>query len=195
MALTDATAAPGETYRYAVVPLAFDGRRGDASEIVVKTPAADPGPVPPLPEVSLTKLTPRSASTGWGQVGIGKSAAGLPLTLGKDVYADGLGLHANAEVVYERQPEWKRFVAVVGLDESRRDDPRTSVVCEVIGESRGRRTTLARSPVLRFGRIERWHFDVALSADCQRLHLIVNDADGSNHSDHTDWVNAGFVTK
>jgi len=193
--LTDATAAPGETYRYAVAPLTFDGRRGSAVEVVVKTPSADLGPVPPLPDVSLMKLTPRSAATGWGQVGMGKSAAGLPLRLGKDVYADGLGLHANAEVVYDRQPEWKRFVAVAGLDESRREDLRTSVVCQVVGESRGRKTVLARSPVLKFGRIERWHFDVTLPADCERLHLIVNDADGSIHSDHADWANAGFLTK
>lgn len=192
-ALTDATAEPGETYRYAVVPFSFDGHRGVAAEVAVKTPSADIGPVPPLPDVSLMKLTPKSVRTGWGQVGVGKSAAGLPLTLGKDVYADGLGLHANAEVVYDRQPDWKRFVAVAGLDESRREDLRTSVVCQVVAESRGRKTVLARSPVLKFGRIERWHFDVALPADCQRLHLIVNDADGSIHSDHADWVNAGFL--
>jgi len=194
-ALTDATAEPGETYRYAVVPFSFVGRRGSPAEVVVKTPSVDLGPVPPLPEVSLMKLSPKSARTGWGQVGMGKSAAGLPLTLGKDAYADGLGLHANAEVVYDRQPDWKRFVAVAGLDESRREDPRTSVVCQVVGESRGRKTVLARSPILKFGRIERWHFDVALPADCQRLHLIVNDADGSIHSDHADWVNAGFLKK
>ncbi len=192
---TDATAAPSETHRYTVVPLTFDGRRGSAAEVVVKTPSADIGPVPPLPEVSLMKLTPKNAATGWGQIGLGKSAAGLPLTLGKDVYADGLGLHANAEVVYDRHSEWKRFVAVAGLDESRREDPRTSVVCQVVGESHGRKTLLARSPVLKFGRIERWHFDVTLPADCERLHLIVSDADGSIHSDHANWVNAGFVTK
>ena len=64
-----------------------------------------------------------------------------------------------------------------------------------LGERRGRRTTLARSPVLKFGRIERWHFDVALPADCRRVHLIVSDADGSIHSDHADWVNAGFLTQ
>ena len=173
----------------------FDGRRGPATEVTVKTPVVDPGPVPPLPDVSLTKLTPRSASTGWGQVGVGRSAAGLPLTLGKDVYADGLGLHANADVVYDCQPGWKRFVAVAGVEESRREDPRTSVVCEVVAETAGHRTVLARSPVLKFGRFERWHFDVALPDGCQRLHLIVGDADGSNHSDHVDWVNAGFVTK
>ena len=81
------------------------------------------------------------------------------------------------------------------MEESRREDPRTSVVCEVVAETAGQRTVLARSPVLKFGRIERWHFDVALPDGCQRVHLIVGDADGSNHSDHVDWVNAGFVTK
>ncbi len=191
----DATADSGRTYQYSVTAFGFDGQRGPAAEVTVTTPVIDPGPVPPLPDVSLTKLTPRTATIGWGHVGVGRSAAGLPLTLGKDVYADGIGLHANAEVVYDCQPGWKRFVAVAGVDESRREDPRTSVVCEVAAEAVGRKNVLARSPVLKFGRIERWHFDVALPDGCQRVYLIVGDADGSNHSDHVDWVNAGFVAK
>lgn len=192
---TDATAEPGKTYRYSVVSFGFDGRRGPAIEATVETPAVELAPLPPLPDVSLMELTPRRAVTGWGQVGIGRSAAGLPLTLGKEVYADGLGLHANAEVVYDCQSGWKRFVAVAGLDESRREDPRSSLRLQVVAETAGQQTLLASSPTLKFGRIERWHFDVALPDGCERLHLIVDDADGSNHCDHADWVNAGFITR
>ena len=193
--LSDPTADPGKTYRFAVTSFGFDGRRSPAAQVSVQTPSIDPGPLPPLPDVSLTKLTPRSAAVGWGQVGVGRSAAGLPLTLGKEIYPDGIGLHAQAQVVYDCQPGWKRFVAVAGLDESRREDTRTSVVCEVAAEAGGHRTVLARSPVLKFGRVERWHFDVALPDGCQQVYVLVGDGDGSIASDHVDWVNAGFVTR
>jgi hypothetical protein len=193
--LVDSGTAPGNTYRYTVVPLSFDGRRGAAAELTFSTPTADPGPVPPLPQVSLTTLKPRSVRTGWGQFGVGKSAAGSPLTLGKEVFADGIGVHAPAEVVYDRKPEWKRFVAVVGIDEAIRKNDRSSLVCEVVAESGGRSTVLGRSPILRFGRLERWHFDVALPDDCERIHLVVTDGGDDNNSDHADWVRAGFQTE
>jgi len=191
----DAAVAQGKRYRYTVVPLGFDGRRGPASELQFETPRVELGPVPPLPEVSLMKLKPASIRTGWGKPGLGKSAAGRPLTLGKDVYEDGLGLHANAEAVYQRKPEWKRFVAVVGIDEGEREDDQSSLVCEVVAERGGRKTCLGRTPVLRFGRVERWHFDLAIPDDCRRIHLVVGDGGDNIHSDHADWVNAGFLTE
>ena len=87
--------------------------------------------MPPLPETSLAKLTVLKATSGWGSMQIGKEVGGTPLKLSGQTYTDGIGLHASGEAIYACQPEWKRFVAIVGLDDSQRTDPRASIVAKV----------------------------------------------------------------
>jgi hypothetical protein len=189
----DTTPADGGAHRYAVVPIDFDGRPGPPAEVGVRTARPDPGPKPPVPQVSLATLKPLSARTGWGTFGVGKNVAGGPLRLGKEAFTDGIGLHAEGAAVYARQPEWKRFVAVVGIDEAQRPQHQSSLVCEVAAEDAGgKRTTLAKSPTLRFDGVERWHFNVSLPPECTKVHLLVHDAGDGDKSDHADWVNAGF---
>jgi len=192
---SDGDASAGKTYQYSVVPISFSGERGPAATVKFEVPVADPGPVPPLPQVSLMTLTPESVKMGAGKFGAGQSAMGKPLTLGKDVYKDGIGLHAVGEAVYACKREWTRFVAVVGIDESQRSAAQSSIVCEVVAEVGKKKTTLAQSPRLEFGGIERWHFNVALPAKCARVRLVVSDAGDGDKSDHADWVNAGFRTE
>ena len=183
----DSNAPPGKTCAYAVKPLGGT----TAATVTIHTKAFDPNS--PLPELKLTKLQPLSATTGWGAVGIGKEAGGGPLSLSGKTYADGLGLHANAEVVYACQPQWQRFVATVGLDDTQRSDPRASIVCRVIAENAaGEKQTLATSPVLRSGKQPEHHFNVPLPAGTAKLHLVVDDAGDGIACDHADWVNAGF---
>ncbi|MCX5683750.1 MAG: NPCBM/NEW2 domain-containing protein, partial [Planctomycetota bacterium] len=191
----DAGARAGKSYQYTVVPVSFGGQRGPATTVKCEVPVADPGPVPPLPQVSLMTLKPESVKMGYGKFEAGKSAVGRPLTLGKDVYKDGIGLHAPGEAVYACQPEWKRFVAVVGVDEGERKADQSSLVCEVVAEVGKKKTTLAQSPTLMFGGIERWHFNVALPTKCTKVRLVVSDAGDGDKSDHGDWVNAGFRTE
>ncbi len=183
----------GKECAYAVTPFNLDGRRGESRTVTVTPRAYVLGPRPPAPEVSLMSLKPRLARVGWGRFQAGKSVAGLPLTLGKQVYEDGIGTHAPGEVVYDRKPEWKRFVAVLGLDEGQRRQNQSSLAGKVVAENAaGAQTPLASSPVLRFGQREVWHFDVALPADCVRLRLTIDDGGDGDKSDHADWVNAGF---
>jgi len=183
----DSNAPPGKTCAYAVKPLG--GKT--ATTVTISIKAFDPNS--PLPEVKLTRLKPLSATTGWGSVGIGKSAGGRPLSLSGKSYPDGIGLHANAEVVYACRPEWKRFVATVGLDDSQRLDPRASLVCHVIAEDvAGNKQTLAKTPTLQSRKQEEHYFDVPLPAGCVKLHLVVDDAGDGINCDHADWVNAGF---
>lgn len=54
---------------------------------------------------------------------------------------------------------------------------------------------LAVSPVIRFGQRERWHFDVALPKDAERIVLLAESAGDGNKSDHADWCDAGFLLK
>jgi hypothetical protein len=191
----DTAPADGGTHRYAVASVDFDGRRGWPAEVSVRTVRPDPGPKPPVPQVSLTTLKPLATRIGWGKFGVGTNVAGGPLRLGEETFTDGIGLHAEGQALYARQPEWKRFVAVVGIDENQRRQHQSSLVCEVVAESGdGKKTSLAKSPTLRFDGVERWHFNVPLPADCTKVHLLVHDAGDGDKSDHADWVHAGFRT-
>ena len=151
------------------------------------------GPVPPAPDIRLTDLKPESVTVGWGQLTRGRSVAGGPLLLGGQTYADGIGLHANAEVVYARPADAKRFVAVVGLDDSQQTDPRASIQCSVSAlNAAGVKTRLGLTPVMSSGKTGLWHLDLPLPPDCVKIVLGVTDADDGINCDHADWVNAGF---
>lgn len=183
----DATASPDKSYAYTVKVSGTDA----STSVTFQTKSIGLGPVPPKPNVSLLTLKPVSATTGWGRVGTGKSAAGAPLRLGKDTFTDGIGLHAQARAVYECKPDYRRFVAVVGIDESKRGENQSSLICQVLVDDK----LLAQTPVMKFGSVERWHFDVVLPVSAKRVVIVVDDAGDDNKSDHADWINAGFITE
>lgn len=155
--------------------------KADADEVVL-----------PQPTVNLTTLTPLAATTGWGKIVPGKSVSGATMVVNGKSYASGLGVHANSEVIYARQPEWKRFVAVAGIDDPSQRGP-ASVKLQVVSEdATAKRTLLAESPVLKSSTKKSWSVDVALPAACAKLVLVATDAGDGNDSDHVDWVDAGF---
>ena len=55
------------------------------------------------------------------------------------------------------------------------------------------RRVLDVSPVIRFGQRERWHFDVALPPDAERVVLLTESAGDGIKSDHGNWCDAGFI--
>jgi hypothetical protein len=189
----DAAAPMGKACTYTVTPIGFNGKRGATRELTFTTKAFVLGPVPPPPETSLGKLQPLKTTSGWGSMQVGKEVSGTPLKLSGQTYADGIGLHANGEAVYACQPAWKQFVAIVGLDDSQRTDPRASIVAKVVAEdAAGKQAVLGKTPVLSSGKVEQWHFDLPLPAGTAKVHLIVEDAGDGIACDHADWVNAGF---
>jgi hypothetical protein len=185
---TDPSGEPGKTHVYTVAPSGSNA----SLDVTVNVP---PYPaVPPAPDVKLGDLMPVSAQNGWGSIQVNKAADGAPLTVGKDKRAFGLGLHAPARLVYARLADWKRFVAHVGLNEAKRSDPRTSIVCKVVSiDAAGKEQPLAVSPVMRFDGIERFPVNVALPGDCTKLALLVEDAGDGNACDHANWCDAGFI--
>ena len=92
-------------------------------------------------------------------------------------------------------PEWKRFVAVVGIDESKRRDHKSSMIFTVDIEAPDARRTIYSTPVLRFGQIEKWHIDVEIPEDAREIVLISDSAGDNNEGDHGDWCDAGFMLK
>jgi alpha-L-fucosidase len=149
------------------------------------SPALDA--VPPRPDVFLGDLTPLSAVTGWRQVTTDVSADGTPLNINGVTFDRGVGVHARAELVYALEPEYRQFVARVGIHGK---GARGSVQVEAwVGKLR-----IHRSPVLRGG-TGPWNIAVNLPADVDGpLHLRVLDTGDGGAYDLTDFGDAGFIT-
>ena len=155
-------------------------------------------PLPPAPDVHLDNLQPLSAQNGWGKLGVNKSIGGNALKLDGKRYEHGLGCHADSLVIYKIPAGAKRFVAVVGLDDEKQTDERSSVTFEVYGDVKEmgeEPELLAKSPVLSTNSVRTWAFNVELIERHKELRLVVTDADDGIAADHADWVDAGFLTK
>jgi hypothetical protein len=193
---TDTSVGYGKNYRYSVQALGWGGVASEAVSVEVTTPAElKPPPAPRLPDIFISDLKPLSSKCGWGQLRVNKSVENKPLTVGGKTYERGLGVHANALTVFAVPGGARRFVAVVGLDDEKQDDPRSSVTFEVHGDVKEMGeppVLLAKSPVLSSKTIRSWAFDVELNPRFKELRLIITDAADGIASDHADWVNAGF---
>jgi len=185
----------------------FEPGRVEAAAPVVEEAPAAPAPsavavpkerpaTPPAPTVYLDSLKPLAAKNGWGKLGTNKSIGGLALTIDGKRHEHGLGCHANSLVVYTIPAGAKRFVAVVGLDDAKKSDERSSVTFEVYGDVKEmgeEPELLAKTPVLSSKTVRSWAFNVELTERHKELRLVVTDAGDGIASDHADWVDAGFV--
>jgi hypothetical protein len=149
------------------------------------------------PDVHLSALTPLAATAGWNSVQTDKNITGKPLALCGKTYQKGMGVHARSELVYVLKPEYRRFVALTGIDDQAIADSKAdasglaakgSVVCEVYVDD----DLLYRTPVLRPA--QQWHIDLPLPATGHHLKLVVTDGGDDYNYDWGDWLNAGFVT-
>ncbi len=181
------------TYRYEVIPYTLTGTRGEPQAFTFSVPAIPQlGDVPPKPEVKLDTIQPVKTAVGWGSFKKGTALNG-PLRLGKETFTAGVCIHADGHAIYARDPTWRRFVAVVGIDESQRPQNQSSIIFSVAAEAADGRRVLASSPVIRFGQRERWHFNVELPKDTERVVLLSESAGDGNKSDHGNWCDAGFL--
>lgn len=196
LSFTDPTPPTPQTVRYTVKPLGGPAGASAQASVSLTTKVLESGPTPPAPAIRLSGLKPLNTTTGWGSFQVGKAPGGGPLKLSNQVYPDGISLHANGEAVYACQPGWRRFVATVGLDDSQRTDPRASIVCKVIAiAADGSEKPLLKTPLLASGGICQWNIDQPLPPGTSRLRLLVEDGGDGIAADHTDWVNAGFLTE
>ncbi len=195
--LRDRDFAHGVEYRYAVEAVGWDGRTSEPTIIALATPEKLVlPPIPPRPDVSIARLEPKTARTGWGQIHTNRSCEGNPLRLAGSTYEDGMGVHAQSLLIYDAPAKAERLVATVGLDDEKRTDPRSSIVARLYGdagEMGERPELLAESPLLSDETLRIWHFNVPLSSRVRRVHLQIDEAGDGNFSDHADWVNTGFV--
>ncbi|MEQ1904199.1 MAG: NPCBM/NEW2 domain-containing protein [Pirellulaceae bacterium] len=166
------------------------------------------GPLPKLPDIFLGDLQP-IRSVGFGhtygnQVRLSgdtlppqkdKSNRGGEIKINRQVYERGLGVHAPCELVYEVQPQYRRFVGLAGVDEyvvSRSSGSNLakypSVVFKVFIDGK----EAATSPVMRI-LSPAWRFDVEIPKDSKKISLVAMDAGDGSREDYADWANAGFI--
>ena len=184
---------------YTVEALGGDGKAAAPVSIKVTplTKLTAP-PAPPLPTISLNATNTKFVQNTAGTARFGLSYTGKPLSIDGKNYENGYGTHANAIAVATIPKGATRFVATVGIDDAARQDARASVIFEVYGdvnEMGEKPVLLAQSPVLTTKELSSWSFNVELNTRFKEVRLVVKDAGDSVHSDHADWVNAGFLTK
>lgn len=137
--------------------------------------------------ISLTKLTPISATAGYAsrQVNMPANAAfGFPkwgyLSVQYAFYKTGIGTHAPAKEVYDINKKFKKFTTDYGVDTN--GGPQGSVVFEVWGDGK----KLFASDVIKRFDLPR-HADVDITG-VKMLELIITDANDGNTDDHADWL-------
>ena len=90
-------------------------------------------PPPPLPAVYVSDLPFVKGTTGLGdRPRLNLSITDKPISVAGGVYEKGVGVHANSELEYELPSEYRRFVAVVGVDDAMKNFPQASVIFKVI---------------------------------------------------------------
>jgi hypothetical protein len=195
---TDATTRNGTRYLYQVTALGWNHTVSPAVSVEITPKQPECPSTPPAPTVHLSDLKPTRIKNGWGNHVADKEIGGGPLRLDGKTHAKGLGAHANALAVYPIPNKSNRFVALVGIDDSQKQDPRSSVVFQIYGNVRemGEKPALiAESPVLSDKTLRTWAFNLDLNTRFKELHLFVTDAGDGIAADHADWVDAGFIIK
>lgn len=164
--------------------------------------------LPPQPDVHLSDLTPlRVVGPGHTYGDSVRFAAhsnpprkdesneGNPLQLRGVKYAKGLGVHAINQMIFQLQPDYARFVALVGVDEHLLSVSNgsnlamhPSVVFKVFIDGQ----EAAASPVMRIA-MEPWRFDVQIPPGSKIISLATMDGGDGNKEDRANWVQCGFV--
>ena len=162
--------------------------------------------MPPKPAVYLDQLTPEAdlysqlgpvyAACLW-QPHFNQSYEGQPLRIRNQRYQHGVGMRAPTYVRYQLKPEFERFVALAGVDDTMLDHNlgrniamHASVVFKVFVDG----TMAAESPVMRISQTP-WRFDVAIPQGSRQIVLVCDDAGTRSPYDLGNWVEAGFLLK
>ena len=166
--------------------------------------------MPPQPDVHLSDLPPLRVVGPGHTYGTNvrfaahssppqrdKSNEGQPLQLRGEKYSKGMGVHAINQMIFPLKPEYKRFVALVGVDEhilvtsnGSNLAMHPSVVFKVFIDGK----EAATSPMMRIA-FEPWRFDVKIPPDSKIISLSTMDGGDGSREDLANWVNCGFVLK
>lgn len=165
-------------YYYQIVPLNSFGEGTPSSSIKA------------IPSIYITDLTWVSTINEWGPVEVDQSNGEQPandgrtITLNGEKYSRGLGIHANAEVVYDLDGAYRRFISDVGVDDEVGNGG--SVNFEVWTDG-----VLAYSSGAMTGLSETQRFDLNVLG-VQELKIVVTD-EGAPGMDHASLGGARLI--
>jgi hypothetical protein len=179
-------------------------------------------PMPDPPDVFVSDLKP--AREVVGKVQPNRYAVDKPARFNRSVdghvlrnrglaYFKGLGVQAPSELVFDLRPEYRRFVAMAGVDDECMvwdfpdglpqwpqwsqpiHSPTAYRVCRMVFEVQIDGQRAAQSPAMFIGD-RAWGFDVPIPAGAKQIALVARDEETptSDPHGHGDWLNAGFIT-
>lgn len=167
-------------------------------------------PLPRKPDVAIGDLEPLR-NVGFGHTYAGsvrysgdtqapqkdRSNLGHALKVNRDVYEQGMGVHAPCSLTYQIKPEYGHFVALAGVDEhivsinsGSNLAKYPSVIFKIFLDGK----EAASSPVMKV-LSPAWRFDVEIPTDAKNISLVAMDAGDGSREDFADWVNAGFMLR
>lgn len=178
-------------------------------------------PVPPPPHVFISDLEPVSHWTGEPkphsyairkEPRLNRSVDGNILSNRNYKFSKGIGAQAPARLIFKLKPEYRRFVALVGVDDecmvwdspdglkqwpqwSRQIAGPTSYrISQVMFSVRIDGQTMQRTPAL-FNGDKTWGLDITIPSGAHTIELAVEDVDSriTDPHGHADWLNAGFI--
>jgi hypothetical protein len=184
----DRAALPGRKTTYTFFPLSWSAAAPQPlGTAEVTTPELPP--LPPLPNVYAADLKATRFVSGWnGNPRRDKSIEDNPIRIRGEVFAKGIGTHAASEISYKVRSDFRRFVAVVGVDDEK--DGMGTVTFAVFADDK---PLLESGPLNGFQ--ERIPVNVEIPKGAKLLRLLVGDAGDGIGCDHADWANAGFLTE
>ena len=141
----------------------------------------------------LSDLTPKSAKNGWGTMRKDKSIDNGVIGLTRKdkivTYDKGLGLHANAEMVYDLTGNnYDYFESYIGVDQAMKDSKYSSIIFKVLvdGEEKYNSELMKSSDEQKYVKVN--------IKNAKELKLIVTDSGNGNTADHADWADAKLTT-
>jgi hypothetical protein len=156
---------------------------------------------PPAPDIYLDELNPLPRlfpSSHWVYpIGINRSFEGSALRIRGSEYFRGLGMRAPCNVCYRIEPEYGRFVALVGLDDRIVERGHGALVAGSLG-IRFRvfidGKMAAESPAIRISQ-EPWPVSVEIAPRSAKIDLVVMNLEGPDPLNLGNWINAGFILR
>lgn len=146
----------------------------------------------PAPDVFLSdlKLISNTVDGEEDAPGLDTSILGSPIGIYGIPFKKGLGVQGDSEVVYEIKPEYKRFVAFIGIDNWVENYASPNAIFKVFADEK----LLFESAVMHTDQppVE---VDAAIPEGSKKLRLEVKGAGKATEWNSANWARAGFLTK
>ena len=177
--------------------VSFPGRANYFVHLPALPPKPEIKPIQLHPEIDLYAQVNDACSAFLWHPKINLSYEDKPLRIRAITYENGIGMRAPAYIRYLLKPEWKRFVALAGVDDNMLDLNKGTKIAgfpKVVFKVYIDGNLLAESPVMRISQ-EPWRFDIPIPSGSRKIVLICDDIENRSPYNLGNWVDVGFCTK